>query len=365
MKVYLLKTPEYEAEDFREVCELLSSFEGPLEFLPSFYEFDRNEFYFLGYDLYPSHGFKYPSNDVALKFDPEREYPLSWRELYSLCDYYREIFDIGSDSFVVLLTKRKNALNWFSATDNSKNIFVHTAEWEFYTQVHSKYPIAYQALENIMQSLMNINIYNLPNQFVHEPLRGCMNDFCNNKAQVIIKLQTANICPDCVERIKSEKISEDIVNQVRSIFNGIRNEFIFQTEEKSIDPVPLIVDKKGKILLPAHNLEISLTPLFKTLYLFFLSRPQGVTVSELSDYQDDLISIYRKLRPGVSLEDAKKRISNLSHPLGDGFNPTRSHINRIITNLLNMPLAEFYTISGTAGNPYKVLVPRNLVDIRY
>ena len=365
MKVYLIKTPEYETENFREVSDLLSSFNGALEFIPSFYEFDKNEFYFLRYELFPHHNFEYPSNDTAIKFDPDRGNPLSWRELFSLCGFYREVFKIEDDSFVVLLTKRKNALNWFSATDESKNIFVHTAEWEQYTKVNSKYPIAYQVVENVMQSLMNIDITNVPNQYVHEPLKGCMNDFCDNKTQIIIKLQTANICPDCIEKIKTEKVDAKILKQTKSIFNGIRNEFVFQEEEQSAEPVSIIIDSKGKILLPEYKLEIKLTPLFKTLYLFFLSKPDGVTVSQLSDFKTELLSIYKKLRPGASKEDAEARINNLSHPLGDGFNPTKTHINKTITELLKEPLADFYRISGTAGNPYKVKVPRNLIDIRY
>ena len=99
--------------------------------------------------------------------------------------------------------------------------------------------------------------------------------------------------------------------------------------------------------------------------MFFLSKPEGVTVAQLCDYKKDLLSIYKKLRPGVSEEDAETRINNLSHPLGDGFNPTKSHINKIITGLLKEPLADFYRISGTAGNPYKVNVPNSLIDIRH
>lgn len=366
MKVYLIKTPEYETEDFKEVCNLLSSFDGPMEFISSFYAFAKEEFYFLQYELYPDHPFKYPDNDTAIAFDLNREHPLSWRELFSLCQFYREVFSIEDDSFVVLLTNRKNSLNWFSATDTSRNIFVHTAEWEHYTKVNAKYPIAYQVVENIMQSLMKIDIYNLENNpYIHQPLKGCMNDFCDNKPQIIIKLQTANICPICVQKIKEAKVSPRIVRQVRSIFNGIRNEFVFQEEEQAAVPVALIIDRKGKILLPEYNLEIKLTPLFKTLYLFFLSKPEGVTVSELSDHKEELISIYKKIRPSVSNEDAVARIDNLSHPLGDGFNPTRSHINRNIIKLLKEPLATFYIISGSAGNPYKIDLPRDLVDIRF
>ena len=35
MKVYLIKTPEYEVEHFNEVFELLNSFNGPIEFIDS------------------------------------------------------------------------------------------------------------------------------------------------------------------------------------------------------------------------------------------------------------------------------------------------------------------------------------------
>ena len=365
MKVYLIKTPEYEVEYFREVSDFLSSFEGQLEFIPSFYEFDRNEFYFLRYDLFPNHNFKYPSNDTAIKFDPERGQPLSWEELFSLCNFYREIFRIEDDSFVALLTKRKNALNWFSATDETNNIFVHTAEWEQYTKVNSKYPIAYQVIENIMQSLMKVDISNVPNKYVHEPMRGCMNDFCDNKTQIIIKLQTANICPECIEKIKTEKVSAQILKQAKSIFNGIRNEFVFQEEVQSAEPISIIVDSKWKILLPEQNLEIRLTPLFKTLYLFFLSRNNGVKLKELSDYKDDLLKIYKKIRPGVEIKKAERSIKELSNAEGATFNSTRTHINKIITELLKEPLADFYRITGEKGKPYSIKVPKKLIDIRY
>ena len=111
---------------------------------------------------------------------------------------------------MVLLTNRKNALNWFSASDESNNIFVHAADWELYTKVNPKYAIAYQVLENVLQVLMKADIYHAPNEFIHEIPRGCMNDLCKRKQEIIIKLQTGNICADCIARIRSEGASEAI-----------------------------------------------------------------------------------------------------------------------------------------------------------
>ncbi len=376
MKIYLIKTPEYNEEAFRDVADLLNTIDGPMQFIPSLYEFEKSEFYFLRYSLFPHHNFSYPSNDNAIKFDPNKIHPLSWRELFSLCNSYRNRFGIEADSFVVLLTQRKNALNWFSAPDGFNNIFVHTAEWDSYTHVNSKYPIAYEVVQNIVQSLMDIDMSTIPNDYCHEPLRGCMNDFCYNKRQIVIKLQTANICGDCMERIRGKNIDNEIIIQVNALFNKIRNEFIFQMsapsdpnvepeiETQPIAAAALVVERNGRLILPTLNLEIKMTPLFKALYLFFLSKPEGVTLSSLCDYNAEILNIYIKLRPSVAVEDATRRVENLTHPNGDGFNPAMSKINRIINDLLPA-LAEFYRISGIKGETYSIQLPRGLIDIRF
>lgn len=44
MKIYLIKTPEYASEYFRDVFEFLSSFDGALEFIATEYVFDKTQF---------------------------------------------------------------------------------------------------------------------------------------------------------------------------------------------------------------------------------------------------------------------------------------------------------------------------------
>lgn len=366
MNVYLIKTPEYSLESFKEVCDLLGSYEGPLNFIPSFYEFDKNEFYFLQYELFPDHRFDYQSNEALIKYDPNRKFPLSWRELFSLCGFYREVSDINGDSFVVLLTNRKNALNWFSANDKSKNIFVNTAEWNLYTKVNAKYPIAYQVVENVMQSLMNIDLTNVPNQYVHESLRGCMNDFCRDKNQIIIKLQTANICNDCIEKIKEENVDQKILLQAGNIFEGIRNEFLFKQKIKNkVLPVPIVLTERNRILLPElDNIEIRLTPLYKTLYIFYLKHNQGVKLSELIDFKKELLELYSTLAVEDDTKLLESRIDELVNPIGGSFSQKKSKLNRIITELLEEPLSKFYRIEGEPGEPFKINIPTNLIDIR-
>lgn len=368
MKIHLIKTPEYELENLQVVHEFLTSFEGPFEFVLSDYEFNREDFYFLQYNLFPYHNFKYQSNAEVIKYDPQRGNPLSWIELFSLCKHYREIFKLDPNDFVVLLTKRKNGLNWFSAKDDFRNVFVHTEEWENYTPINAKYPIGYQVIENVLQSLMKLDLNSVPNQYIHEPLVGCMNDLCINKKQIIIKLQTANICDDCIQKMHAEKISSDTLNQVHEIFSGIRNELLFKKNfKKQVQPVELVIKPNNKIVLPElNNLEIRLSPLFKTLYIFYLTRKEGVRLNELSDFKSDLLWIYRRLS-NLAVDDTnvilEARIDDLINPFGESFSQKKSKINKIITELLGEPLARFYRIEGTPGEPFKINIDKNLIDI--
>ena len=61
MKVYLIKSPEYDESKFIEVCEFLKKIQGPMQFEGSKFKFPVEDFYFLRYELYPDHPFNIPS----------------------------------------------------------------------------------------------------------------------------------------------------------------------------------------------------------------------------------------------------------------------------------------------------------------
>ena len=365
MKVHLIRTSEYEKGQFESVLDLLASFDGPLEFIGSDFEFDTAKFPFLQM-FYPDFKFKYESDIKKMNFDTERGYPLSWRELFSLCDYYRNTHSIPQEDFVVLLTMRRNALNWFSHQQD-KNVFVHTGDWDYYTNANPKYPIAYQVLENVMQSLMTIDSINIPNECIHSDTRGCMNDFCQNKDQILLKLRTADICPTCMNKIIEEKIDNHIVDQVHETFEGIRQELLFKQKFKiPNEPVPIKVTERKQIILPTlNNLEIRLNPLFKTVYIFYLKHPEGVRLKDLSSFKTELLDIYGRLSSADDNQVIKAKISDLISPLSSSFSQKKSKINKIITDLLGDSLAQFYRIEGQPATPFRINLPSELIQIQY
>ena len=372
MKVHLIRTPEYSNQDLHEVTDFLSSFAGPVQFLASEFSFDPYQFTFLQInkiDRMCSMMEPVPKkNPEDYKEDKYQHNILEWGQLLELCRHYRTSEYVPSEDFVFLLTERSNEWNWFSFIDENRNAFVQVEGWMNFINVEHKYPTAYQIAENILQSLMEIDVINIPNKYVHQIARGCVNDFCENKQDVTLKLRTADICPDCFERIEEKKIDKNIIHQMLEIFEGIRKELLFKQKfKKLVKPVQIKLNEKNKIVLPdLNNQEIRLNPLFKTLYLFFLKHQEGIRLKDMIYYKAELMSLYKKLSViDESVAEMDAKIADMVNPHSGSFSQKKAKINKIIRDLLGEPLAGFYGIDGQPGEAFKINIPQNLIDIRY
>ncbi len=365
-KIHLIKTPEYELEEYLKVCEFLQSFQGPLEFISSDYDNYMLDFVQLIKEpLMEPYPFKF-KNSAKVVLDPLLYNSLSWDEIFSFCEAYRKWKEIPRDEFVILLTNRRNEYNWFSSFDQKNNAFVHTSDWEHYVaDISVHYPVAYEVVANIVRTFMNLDIENIPNKYIHEPFKACMNDFCRNKSEIIIKISNARICTDCLARIKSENGSDLVLNQVQSIFNGIHSEFNFKVEDKSLEPSKIIVSDKAVISLKDYDIDINMPEIWKTLYIFFLRHPEGVLLVDLDNFTDELKGIYKICRPKASDKLVNSTIANLVHHSGASFNQKRGRLNKKIVQLLKEPRFKHYIIDGQRNDRYFINISSDLVDIRF
>lgn len=374
MKIHLIRSPEYSIEDLTEVYGLLNSFKGPMKFEMNDHQFNKKDFYFLNYDLYPEHNFNFESDKKKKEFIKELGYPLSFEELFSLCDSFRKKKRIKRNDYVVLITNRFNSLNWFSHCNNKKNIFIHAAEWEkFYIKAHHKYPVAYQVIENVLQNLMEIESLDGFNEFVHYHVRGCINDFCKDKREVILKLRTADICGSCLKRIEERDIEHEIINQTFQILEGLRSQFLFKKNViRDKGPYTLLIDENYNFYIPQlGNVELKLTPLYKAIYILFIKNPEGIRLKDLDDHKSQLMKIYKEMEPPVlknkenGLTTFEKTIKELTHPTDGTFSINKSKINKIIKDQLGDHLSKSFQISGKPGSPFRINLSRELIDIRF
>jgi len=371
MKVHMLRSKEYSEQQFTEVLLFLNSFDGPLSFTDcgqidpnnsSNWEQKTKEADFFRQEFPKKMVLK---ESLSYSLLPEYRKISDWENLFAACTARRRSSVIPQDQMLILLTTIANENNWFSAVDpnNRMNGFVHTGEWEFYVRCSGEFPVSYLTAALVLQSFMFRNYAELK-QAVHEFPMGCVNDFCEDKRNIILKLRTADICPDCIERLNG-KLDDLVIRQVLDIFEGVRLRMLFhQKFRHNLKQSKLKLTKKGQILLPDFgNIEIRLTPLEKTLYHFFLAHPEGVLLTHLVDHKEELVRLYFRFTNTGELPKIYKSIDDLVNAGSNSANEKLSKIKKAFVNAVGPELAEQYIVSGERGEVKKLSLPKEMIFV--
>jgi hypothetical protein len=339
MKVYLIRTPGYNRESYTKVYNFLDQIKGEIEF-------EKIE-------------------DSISKTSTKESNALSFKALFSICEKFRKSnIKIKNEDFVVLLTNIKNSKEWFSSFEtNRNNIFIYTEEWEDYTEgADSVYALSHQVMENIIQSLIKLDIENEVHGKLDALTVGCINDFCDNKRNFINKFKGRPFCYECETKTR-ETVSLQIFNQAIEIFEKVRNAANSRLKNMIFK---IHIDEKGKITLPdCGNLEFKLEKGFgKTLYLFFLSNTDGTKVKDLPEHKDKFVRIYMQLT-GASATVAHDKMSILTCADGVVFNEKVTKVNKKIREIMSQYSTDAYEIRGKRNENYKINLDTSLIISRF
>lgn len=375
MKIHLVRSPELETDTFNNVVNVLNQYPGPLEFItiedvgiiPSSSQTQtwENEEDFRTKKLPP----KASHNDSNYFFKYPKEEPMrTWEQLFEHCVLYRAKHRISSNDIVVLLTDDNNDKNWFGGVaPNMKDYFIQTSNWEVYFgDVDVRFPIAYEVIVWVMRYYMFPNNKAVYDGVHHTPI-GCIMDFCQNKSQIILKMRTADVCPDCMNVLRDRDISSYISKQFFSILEGIRAGMTFRNRTVLLfEPSKLEISglmKKIKFT-DIGNLELRLNPKEKALYLLYLDHPEGIMLNNIQDFRVEFEKYYFRFAVGDNEEAKIRAIDLLLNPLEGDRDTVISRINSRIRNTVGNELAEFYIIKGERGGAKKIKLDRELVIIR-
>lgn len=363
MQIHLIKTPDYPLESFKEVIDILRSFPGPISFVSSQHEFKKEDFYFLTRSM---QSMRSQDFDILNKrfYMAEQGMPLSWKELFSLCGFYRDAVNVPESDFVILLTERPNTMNWFSMFKPERNAFVHCGDWELFTDAPAQYPIAYEVMANVLRCLMKPD-FAKPQEWFHEHAVGCMNDLCLQKSDIILKLKTADICNKCQQKMLDANVPDPVLEQALRVFEGMRKQILFRGGlKRNMEPSIIKLTEQRRLFFPdLGNLELRLNPLEMTLYVFYLMNPAGVMLNALNDHRAHLLKLYRKFAVHDNPELIDSRIATLVDPLQNSFSEKKSTLNRKIKTLLGEELGSHYTIKGEPGSAFRIGLAEELIGI--
>ena len=387
-RVHLLKSEEVNQAAYHEILQQLQSFSGPLEFVSTIDEpvFEDDES--TSFETYikeirdtslplpeeliaksPMYSFKKQISSEIARFieAPEKLTRLKWDDIFERCQAFRKANDISEFEFVILLTDKGNEFNWFAAPNpkGGRDGFVQTSGLGFYLPGLSRASIVYLITTHILRHLMFTNIREM-SEGVHQKSVGCMNDFCGNKSELILKIRTADLCSDCVKRLEDKQVDPLLANQVFEIMEATRSEILFR-DRYSLLKKPSRMSITGPnftIQFPdLANIELKLDKIEKTIYLFFLGKPSGVKLNMLDEHREELTELYLKVSPTSTRDTAAKRINERTDNTNtQKISETISKIRRKINDLLGNEMAEHYVIAGANGELKKIGVDRNLIS---
>jgi hypothetical protein len=381
MKVHLIKDSDVSNETFTEVFDLLNAIEGPLQFncdINSLIDFGEDDFIenvILDQKKFErgikfSRSFYSINESVSNEKEPRKfTFPFSrkasnWKTIFDKCNHYRQRKQIGDNEFVLLLTEMSNDKNWFASLDEKMpyNGFIHTSDWNHFIKCDDSFPIAYEVIALILQKHM-FNDYDELRTSVHMDPIGCLNDMCLAKKDIKLKMRTADVCGDCMEKLKG-KLSFAEINQALNILESLRIKMLFSQSFKQNVPLSrLVIDNKKRIFLPDFgNIEIKLRPLEKTLYLFYLDHPEGVGLSFLRGKREEMYEIYGKISSLGSLDEMKGRIDDMVDVTKSSAFEKISKIKATFVKAIGEELAKNYYIQGGNGEVKSVILDRNLIS---
>ncbi len=124
----------------------------------------------------------------------------------------------------------------------------------------------------------------------------------------------------------------------------------------------LVITRDYRIILPDyHNMEIEMTPLPKAVFLLFLKHEEGIPFKFLSDYEEELRTIYMQLTDRVQTEVIDKSIQALCDPTQNAINEKCARIREAFVSKFDERLAQYYFVTGKRGESKRIQLQRNLV----
>jgi hypothetical protein len=379
MKIHLIPDESLDEALYTRVLSLLQAVPGVNIFYPTgrgrlmLSEDEGEDQMIPDEDFFGKQRYEYAQASLEMKSSSEERriwtFPhtrkaLRWRDLFSSVERFRQIYQIPQQQFAILLTPTANLKNWFALLDDNQpyNGFIHTDEWEHFIHCDPAFPIAFEVVALALQKYI-FESFSQIRERTHQHSIGCVSDLCMQKSDIILKMRTADVCVNCMQRLE-QSLSLPEIHHALAVMESLRMKMLFaQNFRQSSPPSQMLIRRNGRIYLPDYgNLEIKMPALEKALYILFLQHPEGIYISTLNEYRRELYDIYSRISNRGLIEDMRKRIDEMTNILRDQVSVKISRIKKAFTDALGNTLAEHYIIQGENAARKFIKIERSLVD---
>lgn len=166
------------------------------------------------------------------------------------------------------------------------------------------------------------------------------------------------------QRFVSLTLLEDMDVRVQKLRSKGINEWAFRALFKTKAQLSrLVITEDDRIILPDYNdIEVKMEPLVKAVYFLFLKHPEGIVFKELTDYREELLNIYKTLKPMGLSKRTIQSIEDVTNPLLNSINEKCARIRSAFVKEFDEGLAKNYFVTGERGDVKKISLPRDLVE---
>jgi hypothetical protein len=310
------------------------------------------------------------ADDTDDMFDEREREPinkyhfLSFSQLYDICENYRKKHNIDKNDHVFLLSGANNYQNWFSNMDHERNnYFVQVTEWELFfgTEIEVSFLLCYQVMAWLLKRNMFSSEKEVMGAVHHKPI-GCMMDFCEEKKDITLKIRTADLCPKCLNIIKSKDVPLNFLNQVFSLWEEIRKNIAFRERAEFLNKMGrmIINPSKKTLFFPDYgDILVKLQPKEMAFYQLFISEPNGINLNSLRDHANTLKHYYFI----ITGNDDIAATENIYAIHDNVASQLISRIKKKLVDNLGETLAYYYIIERIMNEPHKILINREYVNL--
>ena len=164
--------------------------------------------------------------------------------------------------------------------------------------------------------------------------------------------------------VDQQMIREIEERMVQLIQHGVKEEVIKGILSRTVKKSHLEVTADARILLTDYGKEVSMLPIDKAVYIFYLRHPEGISIKSLTDHKEELMMLYARVLGKTKLADKQKAsVERLCDPWDNSINEKLSRIRKSFCAEVHESVADNYVIQGARGGIRCITLDEELIEL--